>query len=86
MAIARDVNGLADYWVGMIESVDERDDIDIEKKINLAKKASQEVREMLKLNMAYKSLMLKAPDLAKNEKIVLPVGTPVRKLDKKSAA
>lgn len=78
MSIERNVNGLADYWLDQIEAIDSQGDMDIEKKIKLAKAASQEIREMMRLNLTYKNLVLKAPDLARNPAVTMSLGTPAK--------
>ena len=84
MSIERNVDGLADHWINMMEAIDMSEDMDVEKKIKLSKSCSQEVREMAKLNLAYKAMMQKSPEIAKNTGIVLPVGTPQLEAAKKA--
>lgn len=76
MTIERTVDGMADFWIDKIEELDKRPDFDIEKKMKLAKAASQEVREMMRLNLSYKQLLMKSPDVARNTEIVLQLGSP----------
>lgn len=84
MTIKRNTDGMADFWIDQMEDISQRDDLDIEKKIKLAKSCSQEVREYVKANLAYKQLMMRAPDVAKNASIVLSIGSPeVKKVEDK---
>jgi len=76
VTIERTVDGMADFWIDKIEELDKRPDFDIEKKMKLAKAASQEVREMMRLNLSYKQLLMKSPDVARNTEIVLQLGSP----------
>jgi hypothetical protein len=59
-----------------VEEIDARDDMDMEKKLGLGMKLLKEAREFAKINMQYKVLMMKAPDVAKNSAIVLQLGSP----------
>jgi hypothetical protein len=82
MSIARNTDGIIDYCLTKVEELDTREDMDIEKKSSLGLKWLKEAREAAKLNMQYKVLMMKAPDVAKNSAIVLQLGTPqVREAD-----
>jgi len=75
MSIERSVNGIADYWLDQMDALD-GEGLPLDQKIKLAKAASQEIREMMKLNLNFKNLMLKAPDLAGNQKITMSLGNP----------
>jgi hypothetical protein len=76
MTIARTTDGIIDHCLAKVEELDSREDMDTEKKLNLELKLLKEVREAAKLNMQYKGLLLKAPDVAKNSAIVLQLGSP----------
>jgi hypothetical protein len=76
MTIARTTDGIIDHCLAKVEELDSREDMDTEKKLNLELKLLKEVREAAKLNMQYKTLLLKAPDVAKNSAIVLQLGSP----------
>jgi hypothetical protein len=73
--IARNTNGIIDYCIDMVEEIDSRDDIDIEKKARLGLAYLKEARGFVTANLAYKKLTATSPDVAKNPAIVLPVGT-----------
>jgi hypothetical protein len=73
--IARNVNGMVDYCIDMVEEIDSRDDIDIEKKAKLGLAYLKEARGFVTANLAYKKLTAQSPDVAKNPDIILPVGT-----------
>ena len=75
-SIARNTDGIIDHCLTKVEEIDDRDDIDIEKKISMSMKVLKEAREFAKLNMQHKMLMMKAPDVAKNSAIVLQLGSP----------
>jgi hypothetical protein len=75
-SIARNTDGIIDYCLSKVEEIDSRDDMDMEKKLGLGLKMLKEAREAAKLNMQYKVLMMKAPDVAKNSAIVLQLGSP----------
>jgi len=84
-AIRRDANGVIDFLFDKIEEVDGREDVDFEKKIKLLDTMLKHVWNAGRLNMAYKALMLRAPDIAKNKKWVLELGdTPKDKTDDES--
>jgi len=84
MTIKRTTDGIADYCLSQVESIDDRDDLDVEKKAKLGLAYLKEAREATKMNLAYKQLMMKAPDVAKNAGIVLHLGSPkVREVESK---
>lgn len=85
MSITRTTDGIADYCLSQVETLDARDDLDIEKKAKLGLAYLKEAREATKMNLAYKQLMMKAPDVAKNPSIVLTLGTPALKAVEKTA-
>jgi hypothetical protein len=73
--IARNTNGIIDYCIDMVEEIDSRDDIDIEKKARLGLAYLKEARGFVTANLVFKKLTATSPDVAKNTSIVLPVGT-----------
>ena len=74
--IARTTDGIIDHCLAKVEELDQREDMDVEKKLNLELKLLKEVREAARLNMQFKVLMMRAPDVAKNAAIVLQLGSP----------
>ena len=74
--IARTTDGIIDHCLAKVEELDQREDMDVEKKLNLELKLLKEVREAARLNMQFKTLMMRAPDVAKNAAIVLQLGSP----------
>ena len=76
MAIERTVNGVVDFLISSVERIEERDDIDIEKKAKIELAFLRECRGFVAADLQYKNLLIKAPDVAKNRAIVLPLGTP----------
>ena len=82
MTIKRTTDGIADYCLSQVEAIDARDDLHVEKKAKLGLAYLKEAREATKMNLAYKQLMMKAPDVAKNAAIVLHLGSPdVRQIE-----
>ena len=73
--IKRDVNGIVDYCLNQVEEIDGREDLDIEKRVKYGLAYLKEVRGYVALNLGYKKLMMQAPEIAKNNGIVLPIGT-----------
>lgn len=76
MQIGRNVNGVVDFLLTKVESLEERDDIDIEKKAKIELAFLRECRGYIAADLQYKNLLIKAPDVARNRKIVMPLGTP----------
>lgn len=74
--IERNINGVVDFCIAKVEEIDGRDDMDIEKKSRMMLAFFKEVRGYMTANLAYKKLLITAPDVAKNAEIVLQVGTP----------
>lgn len=73
--IDRNVNGIVDYCLSQVETIDARDDIDLEKKAKIGLAYLKEVRGFVTANLGYKKLLIQAPDIARNNGIILPVGT-----------
>ena len=78
--IERNANGLVDFWMTQMETLDERADLDIGDKIKLMATCGKEIRGVIASNIQYKKLVMSSPDIAKNAEIVLPVGTPPAQL------
>lgn len=72
--IKRDANGVMDFLFDKLEEVDQRTDVEFEKKIKLFDMMLKNVWAAGRLNMQYKSLMMRAPDIAKNQSMVLQLG------------
>jgi hypothetical protein len=81
MRIPRNANGIIDYCIAKVEQIDERDDIDIEKKATLGLAYLKEARGFVGANLAYKKLMIQAPDVARNAGIVLPIGSAATQIE-----
>lgn len=75
MSIQRDANGVMDFLFDKLEEVDTRDDVEFEKKIKMFDTMLKHVWNAGRLNLQYKNLMMRAPDIAKNEGLVLQLGT-----------
>lgn len=75
MAIERNVDGIVDYCIDKVEELDERDDLDIEKKVRYGLAYLKEARGYVGMNLAHKKLTMQAPEIAKNPAIVLPLGS-----------
>ena len=73
--IKRDVNGIVDYLLTQVEAIDDREEIDIEKRVKYGLAYLKEARGYVGLNLQYKKLLMQAPDIARNTGIVLPVGS-----------
>ena len=76
--IKRDIEGLSDFFVDRMEELADDRDMDVEKKIKLSAICNKEIRGLASLNIQYKKLVLRSPDVARNEALVLPVGTPAQ--------
>ena len=86
MSIERNANGVMDFLFEKLEEVDQRDDMDIEKKIKSFDTMLKHVWNAGRMNLQYKSLMMKAPDIARNEGMVLQLGTNLPAIEKKEKA
>ena len=75
MTIKRDVNGIVDYCLSQVEAIDERHDIDIDKKVRYGLAYLKELRGFVSLGLHHKKLMIQAPNIAKDPSIVLSIGT-----------
>ena len=75
MGEKKESDRIIDYCIDMVEEIDSRDDIDIEKKARLGLAYLKEARGFVTANLAYKKLTATSPDVAKNPAIVLSVGT-----------
>jgi len=74
--IERSVDGVVDYCIDKVEQIDERDDLDIEKKNRQVQGFLKEARAWATMNVGFKKLMIQAPDIAKNRAIMMPIGSP----------
>jgi hypothetical protein len=72
--IKRDANGVMDFLFDKLEEVDQRTDVEFEKKIKLFDMMLKNVWAAGRLNMQYKALMQRAPDIAQNKSMVLQLG------------
>lgn len=72
--IKRDANGVMDFLFDKLEEVDQRTDVEFEKKIKLFDMMLKNVWAAGRLNMQYKALMMRAPDIAQNKAMVLQLG------------
>jgi len=61
----RTVNGVVDHLCDMMEQVNEDEDMSLEKKIALTTQTSKEVRGYMSMGLAFKKLMIQAPDVAR---------------------
>jgi len=86
MKIARNANGLVDFWIGQMESIDGRDDMELSDRIKLMGQCGKEIRGVMALNLQYKKLVAATPDIAKSVEIVLPVGSETKKVKTAPAA
>jgi hypothetical protein len=74
--IERSVDGVVDYCIDKVEQIDERDDLDIEKKNRQVQGFLKEARAWATMNVGFKKLMIQAPDIANNRAIMMPIGSP----------
>ena len=73
-SINRDVNGVVDFLFDKLEEVDSRDDVEFEKKIKMFDTMLKNIWTGARLNMQFKALMMRAPDIAQNKNMVLQLG------------
>jgi len=71
----RDINGIIDHLLDQAEEVSTRTDIELEKKIKMTDQVLKNVWKAASLNLAHKTLMLRAPDIAQNKDVTLQLGT-----------
>ena len=74
MSIKRDANGVMDFLFDTLEKIDQREDVELKEKVKMFDVMLKNVWHAGRLNMAYKSLLLRAPDIAKNKELVLELG------------
>ena len=74
MSIKRDVDGVVDHVIDMIESVDDDSEMSLEKKVALTDKLLKHVWAGARTIIQHKQMVLKAPDVARNRDIVVPLG------------
>lgn len=74
MAIKRDANGVIDFMFDQLEEIDARTDVEFEKKIRLFDTMLKHVWNAGRMNLQFKALTLRSPDIAANTSIVLPLG------------
>ena len=71
----RDINGIIDHLLDQAEEVSKRTDIELEKKIKMTDQILKNVWKGASLNLAHKTLMLRAPDIAQNKDVTLQLGS-----------
>jgi hypothetical protein len=74
MTIVRTTDGLQDFFFEQMETISARADIEHEKKVKLYDTLARHIWNGARLNLQYKQLMMKAPDIAKNRAVVLDLG------------
>jgi hypothetical protein len=74
MSINRDINGVTDFLFDQIEEVDGRKDMEFDKKLRAIDTLLKHVWKAAGANLAYKQMMLRAPDMAQNREVVLQLG------------
>jgi hypothetical protein len=70
----RDINGVTDFLFDKIEEVDARTDMEFDKKLRSMDMLLKNVWKAAGMNLAYKQMMLRAPDIAQNQSVVLQLG------------
>lgn len=73
-SINRDVNGVVDFLFDKLEETDRRDDVEFKEKIKMVDILLRNVWKGARMNLDYKALMMRAPDIAQNERVVLQLG------------
>ena len=73
--IKRDLDGIVDFCMEQVEKIDQRDDLDIEKRLKYQLSLLREVRGFAGMNLQFKRLVQQAPEIATNPNIVLQIGS-----------
>ena len=73
--INRDINGVTDFLFDQLEELDNRKDIEFDKKLKNMDMVLKNIWKAAGMNLAYKQMMLRAPDIAKNRDVVLQLGS-----------
>ena len=73
--IERTTSGLIDYCLDQVENLDSMDDIDLEKRVRFSLSYIKEVRSLGTLELQYKQLVAKSPEIAKNRALTMNVGS-----------
>lgn len=74
--IEKNVNGIIDYCLQKVEEIDGKADLNVETQAKLGLAYLNMVHKFVGQNLAYKKLMIQAPDVAKNTALVLALGSP----------
>jgi hypothetical protein len=67
----RDITGVTNFLFDQLEEVDKRSDMEFEKKLKNADVILRHIWKAANLNLAYKKMLLQAPDIAQNQDLVL---------------
>lgn len=71
--IERNIQGVNDFLLDQVEKIDSSE-LEIEKRVNLMTKLIAQVHKGVSLELAYKKMLIQAPDVTKNRDIVVPLG------------
>ncbi len=67
----RDITGVTNFLFDQLEEVDKRTDMEFEKKIKNVDVLLRHIWKAANANLAYKKMLLQAPDIAQNQELVL---------------
>ena len=76
--IKRNTDGILDFILDKVDDIDSDTDIDIKTRVALIDKMMNHVWKAAHAAREHKKLMLRAPDIARNESIAVPLGSPQR--------
>jgi len=75
MKISRDSTGLVDLCFTMLDRVHNDEAIELRDKVKLTSTLIKDVREVVRLELEHKKMLLRAPDLTRNREIALKLGS-----------
>lgn len=75
MKIARDSTGLVDLCFTMLDRVHNDEAIELKDKVKLTSSLIKDVREVVRLELEHKRMLLRAPDLTRDRRNALVFGS-----------